>query len=67
MMPAVLGWPPFVDDFAGHPVLPTHLSDRIVNVIEGLYTHIHTLPHPKWRKKYTNFMARNKQKEMQFI
>jgi hypothetical protein len=30
-------------------VLPTHLPDRIVNVIGGSYTHVHTLPHPKWR------------------
>jgi hypothetical protein len=42
------GWPPFIDDFAGHSVLPTHLPDRIVNVIGGSYTHVYTLPHPKW-------------------
>jgi hypothetical protein len=42
-----IGWPPFVDDFAGHPVLPTHLPDRIVNVLGGSYTHVHTLSHPK--------------------
>jgi hypothetical protein len=59
---------PFVDDFAGHPVLPTHLPDRIVNVIGGSYTHVHTLPHPKWHETiYTNFMATNKQREMRFI
>jgi hypothetical protein len=63
-----LGWPPFLDDFAGHPVSPTHLPDRIVNVIGGSYTHIHTLPRPKWHKtKYTNFMAMNKQREVRFI
>jgi hypothetical protein len=63
-----LGWPPFVDDFAGHPVLPTHLPDRLINVIGRSYTHAHTLPHPKWHKtKYTNFMAMNKQREMRFI
>jgi hypothetical protein len=68
MDPFILGWPPFVDDFAGHPVLLTHLPDRIVNVIGRLYTHVHTLPHPKWHKtKYTNFMAMNKQREMRFI
>jgi hypothetical protein len=62
-----LGWPPFVDDFAGHPVLPTHLPDRIINVIGGSYTHVHTLPHPKWHKtKYTNFMAMTKQRQMRF-
>jgi hypothetical protein len=66
--PLSLGWPPIVDDFAGHPVLPTHLSYRIVNVIGGSYTHVHTLPHTKWRKtKYTDFMAMNKQREMRFI
>jgi hypothetical protein len=42
------GWPPFVDDFAWHPVLPTHLPDRIVHVTGGSYTHVHTLPRPKW-------------------
>jgi hypothetical protein len=63
-----VGWPPFVDDFAGHPVLPTHLPDTIVNVIGRSYTHVNTLPHPKWHKtKYTNFMAMNKQREMRFI
>jgi hypothetical protein len=63
-----LGWPPFVDYFAGHPVLPTHLPDRIVNVIGGSYTHVHTHPHPKWHKtKYTNFMAMNKQREIRFM
>jgi hypothetical protein len=51
---AYIGWPPFIDDFAGHPVLPTHLPDKIVNVIGGSYTHVHTLPHPNWLKtKYT--------------
>jgi hypothetical protein len=60
-----VGWPPFVDDFAGHPVLPTHLPDRIVNVIGGSYTHVHTLPHPRWHKaKYTKIMAMNKQREV---
>jgi hypothetical protein len=64
----VLWWPLFVDDFAGHPVLPTYLPDRIVNVIGGSYTHVHTLPHPKWHEtKYTNFMTMNKQREMWFI
>jgi hypothetical protein len=59
---------PFVDDFAGHPVLPTHLPNRILNVIGGSYTHVHTLPRPKWHEtKYTNFMAMNKQREMLFI
>jgi hypothetical protein len=63
-----VGWKPFVNDFAGHPVLPTHLPDRIVNVIGRSYTHVHALPYPKWHKtKYTNFMAMNKQREMQFI
>jgi hypothetical protein len=64
----VLGWPPLVDDFAGHPVLPTHLPDRIVNVIGESYTQFHTLSHPKWHKtKYTNFMAMNSQRKMRFI
>jgi hypothetical protein len=46
----------------------THLSERNVNVIGGSYTHVHTLPRPKWHKtKYTNFMAMNKQREMRFI
>jgi hypothetical protein len=64
---AYMGWPPFVDDVAGHPVLPIHLPNRIVNVIGGSYTHAHTLPHPKRHKvKYTNFMAMNKQREMRF-
>jgi hypothetical protein len=63
-----LGWPPFVDDFAGHPVLPTHLPDRTANIIGRSYTHVHTLPHPEWHKtKYTNFMAMNKQREMRFV
>jgi hypothetical protein len=58
----IVGWPPFVDDFAGHPVLPTLLPVRIVNVI------VHTLPHPKWHKtECTNLMAMNKQREMRFI
>jgi hypothetical protein len=58
---------PSVDDFAGHPVLLTHLPDGIVNVIGGSYTHAHTLPHPKRHKtKYRNFMAMNKQREMLF-
>jgi hypothetical protein len=61
-------WPPFVDDFAGHSLLPIHQPDKIINVIEGSYTHVHTLPHPKWHKtKYTNFVAMNKQREMRFI
>jgi hypothetical protein len=63
-----IGRPPFVDDFGGHPVLPTHLPNRIVNVIGGSYTHVHTLTHPKWYKtKYMNFMDMNKQREMRFI
>jgi hypothetical protein len=65
---ATLGRPPFVDDFSGHPVLPTHLPEGIVEVIGGSYTHVHTLPYPKWHKtKYTDFMAMNKQREMLFI
>jgi hypothetical protein len=63
-----VGRPPFIDDFARHPVLQTHLPDRIINVIGGSYTHVHTLPHPKWHKtKYTNFMAMNKQRKVRFI
>jgi hypothetical protein len=59
---------PFVDDFSGHPVSPTHVPDRTVNVTVGSYTHVHTLPHPKWHEtKYTNFMAVNKSREMRFI
>jgi hypothetical protein len=66
LLPFGVGWPPFVDDFAGHPVLPTHLPDRILNFVGGSYAHVHTLPHPKWHKtKY--FMAMNKQREMRFI
>jgi hypothetical protein len=41
-LPLGLGWPPFVDSFAGHPVLPTHQPDRIINVIGRSYAHVHT-------------------------